>query len=157
VGQQLVGVDTIGRHKRLGCTVPEEFDQVSPQLVDHSGGLEVESGKNCGEGLLVQLVHHETDSSRSGVSDCGPAPVPGAGSAVWNDVLVLSVGPVGLVGAMIPSARFCLERRFVVSRRTANFGMTGGNHPSGEKSVPVVSGWSIGSGVTAGGSHTGAS
>jgi hypothetical protein len=100
------GVDTIERHKRLGCTVPEEFDQVSPQLVDRSGGVQVESGKNCGEGLLVQLVHHETDSSSSGVSDCGPAPVPGAGSAVWDDVLVLSVGPVGLVGAMIPSARF---------------------------------------------------
>ncbi|KAH0813997.1 hypothetical protein GEV33_008794 [Tenebrio molitor] len=60
----------------------------------------------------------------------------GAGSGIWDGVLVLSVGTVGLVGC--GAILSCLERRFLVSRRTANSGMTGGNHPNGEESVPVT-------------------
>jgi hypothetical protein len=74
-------------------------------------------------------MHHTTNTEDISVSSS-----EGAGSGIWDGVLVLSVGTVGFVdcGAILS----CLERRFLVSRRTANSGITDGNHPTAPEKSP---------------------
>ncbi|KAH0819220.1 hypothetical protein GEV33_003571 [Tenebrio molitor] len=78
---------------------------------------------------LFSLYTDETGSSRSRASESGPAPSPGSG--FWGVVSVFAMGHVGLKDALWFRG---------VRRRTANSGMTGDNHPTGEESVPVVVG-----------------